>query len=432
MQSKKHIMDLLQILIDQREEIKNTDTLLLCSRKEESKIELKSKLAQVVIGVRRSGKSTLCQKVLLESGVDFAYVNFDDERLADLHADGLDEMLQCLYRINGDFTHLFLDEIQNIDKWPLFVNRLLRQGIKIILTGSNANLLSGELATHLTGRYHQIELFPFSFMEYCMYTKTDLTGQSTKSQALRQRALDRYLLQGGFPELLETTSHNDYASSLLNAIVNKDICRRYNVRYKDVLWKMTNLVLDHFSQEISSTKIAQQLGVKSVHTTENYLTYLANAYLLMPIHRFSYKSMERRISRKFYAVDMLFITHHETPLQTENLGWRLENIVAIELYRRMNRESDNLYYIRKSSTFEVDFVVTSYSHVKELIQVTYSFNNPTTKQYNREVGGLLKGADLTHCDKLTLIVMEGETKTITVGDKTIQQVLATDWLLGKE
>ena len=98
----------------------------------------------------------------------------------------------------------------------------------------------------------------------------------------------------------------------------------------------------------------------------------------------------------------------------------------------MNRESDNLYYIRKSSTFEVDFVVTSYSHVKELIQVTYSFNNPTTKQYNREVGGLLKGADITHCDKLTLIVMEGETKTITVGDKTIQQVLATDWLLGKE
>ena len=155
MQSKKHIMNLLQILIDQREEIINTDTRLLCSRKEESKIELKSKLAQVVIGVRRSGKSTLCQKVLLESGVDFAYVNFDDERLADLHADGLDEMLQCLYRINGDFTHLFLDEIQNIDKWPLFVNRLLRQGIKIILTGSNANLLSGELATHLTGRYHQ-------------------------------------------------------------------------------------------------------------------------------------------------------------------------------------------------------------------------------------------------------------------------------------
>ena len=131
-------MNLLQILIDQREEIINTDTRLLCSRKEESKIELKSKLAQVVIGVRRSGKSTLCQKVLLESGVDFAYVNFDDERLADLHADGLDEMLQCLYRINGDFTHLFLDEIQNIDKWPLFVNRLLRQGIKIILTGSNA------------------------------------------------------------------------------------------------------------------------------------------------------------------------------------------------------------------------------------------------------------------------------------------------------
>ena len=422
-------MELLQILIDQREELKNINTSLLCPRKEESEIELQSKLAQVVIGVRRSGKSTLCQKVLLESEVNFAYVNFDDERLADLSTNNLDEILQCLYRINGDFTHLFLDEIQNIARWPLFVNRLLRQGIKIIHTGSNANLLSGELATHLTGRYHQIELFPFSFMEYCSITKTDVAGQSTKCRALRQRALDTYLLQGGFPEVIDITSHNDYASSLLNAIVNKDICRRYNVRYKDTMWKMANLVLDQFSQEQSATKIAQQLGIKSVHTIENYLTYLANAYLLLPIHRYSYKSIERRTIRKFYAVDMLFISHHATPLQTDNLGWRLENIVAIELYRRMNRESDNLYYIRKGTSFEVDFVVTRHTRVEELIQVTYAFNNPTTKQYNREIGGLLKGSELTYCDNLTLIVMEGETKTLSIDGKTIHQVLSTDWLL---
>ena len=200
-----NIQDLVKVLSDQKEEFQRFSKRNLCTRMEESQLSLDSRLAQVVIGVRRSGKSTLCLKYFAGRKIAPAYVNFDDERLADLHADGLDEMLQCLYRINGDFTHLFLDEIQNIDKWPLFVNRLLRQGIKIILTGSNANLLSGELATHLTGRYHQIELYPFSFMEYCMYTKTDLTGQSTKSQALRQRALDRYLLQGGFPELLETT-----------------------------------------------------------------------------------------------------------------------------------------------------------------------------------------------------------------------------------
>jgi hypothetical protein len=422
-------MDLLQILIDQKEELGSVDTSMLCPRNEESEIELQSKLAQVVIGVRRSGKSTLCQKVLLESGVNFAYVNFDDERLSDITADSLDDVLQCLYRINGDFSHLFLDEVQNVAKWPLFVNRLLRQGIKIILTGSNANLLSGELATHLTGRYHQIELFPFSFSEYCSITKTDTESASTKHRALRQHALDTYLQQGGFPELLEINSHNDYAASLLNAIVNKDICRRYNVRYKDALWKLTNLVLDLFAQEVSSNELATQLELKSVHTVESYLSYLINAYLLLPVYRYSYKSKERRPRRKFYAVDMLFISHHAASLQTDNLGWRLENIVAIELYRCINRESGSLYYIRQNASFEVDFVVTDRTHVVELIQVTYAFTNPTVRQYNREVGGLLKGSALTHCDNLTLIVMEGETKTFTAADKTIHQYLATDWLL---
>ena len=129
---------------------------------------------------------------------------------------------------------------------------------------------------------------------------------------------------------------------------------------------------------------------------------------------------------------MLFISHHAASLQTDNLGWRLENIVAIELYRCINRESGSLYYIRQNASFEVDFVVTDRTHVVELIQVTYAFTNPTTRQYNREVGGLLKGSALTRCDNLTLIVMEGETKTITAADKTIHQYLATDWLLGQQ
>lgn len=422
-------MNLLQIIIDQKEELLSTDFSSLCPRKEEAKIDLQSKLAQVIIGVRRSGKSTLCQKVLLESGVHFAYVNFDDERLVDLDASRLDEVLQCLYRINGEFTHLFLDEVQNINQWPLFVNRLLRQHLHIILTGSNANLLGGELATHLTGRYHQIELFPFSFSEYCNATNVDIKGLSTKRRALKKRALDSYLQQGGFPELIKSTSQNDYANSLLNAIVNKDICRRYAIRYKDSLWKIANLTLDLFAQELSSTELAHQFDIKSVHTVDNYLSYLINAYLLFPIHKYSYKSIERRTSRKFYAVDMLFISHHSASLQTDNLGWRLENIVAIELLRRNNPETDGLFYIKKNNSYEVDFVVVRRNRVEELIQVTYSFEKPNTKQYNREIGGLLKGSALTHCDKLTLIVMEGESKTINVDGKTIQQISATDWLL---
>jgi predicted AAA+ superfamily ATPase len=159
-------MDINQILYDQREEILTLNTSTLCSRLEENLFDLQSNLAQVVIGVRRSGKSTLCMKVLKESGVLFGYVNFDDEQLAGLKTDQLNDVLGALYKVYGDVTHVLFDEIQNIPQWPLFVNRLLRQGLHVVMTGSNANLLSVELATHLTGRYNQIELYPFSFREY--------------------------------------------------------------------------------------------------------------------------------------------------------------------------------------------------------------------------------------------------------------------------
>ena len=194
--------DLKRILSNQKAELDVVNLEALCSRKEEQEIQLNSKLAQIVIGVRRSGKSTLCMKVLMQSGVHFAYVNFDDERLQKVGVEELDVILQELYAIYGSFTHLFLDEVQNVEGWHLFVNRLLRQGIKLVLTGSNANLLSGELSTHLTGRYHQIELYPFSFSEYCTIRGVDAHGMTTKAYGLLDKALDEYLMSGGFPELI--------------------------------------------------------------------------------------------------------------------------------------------------------------------------------------------------------------------------------------
>ena len=142
--------DLLTILSDQKDELKNFCTSSWITRREESLFNLNSNRAQVVIGVRRCGKSTICKKVLLESGVNFAYVNFDDERLMNIDIEKMNDVLETLYRIYGSFDYLLLDEIQNIDGWHLFVNRIMRSGVKVVLTGSNANLLSGELATHLT------------------------------------------------------------------------------------------------------------------------------------------------------------------------------------------------------------------------------------------------------------------------------------------
>lgn len=405
----------------------------MVTRQEEREIDLDSPLAQIVIGVRRCGKSTICQKTLVESKRNFAYVNFDDEELASLQVEELNAIIENLYRIYGAFTHLFMDEIQNVPKWHLFVNRLLRQGMHLVITGSNANLLIGELATHLTGRYNEIHLYPFSFSDYCKATGIDPDDdtRTTKSTGLLLHALDRYLQQGGFPETLQMQRQEKYITSLLTAIISKDICRRYNVRYKKTLQQIANGVLDHFCQEISYGDVQANYQLNTVHTAKNYVSYLENAYLIRLVPRYSFKSIERQTMRKAYAIDTAFVTTHTDALQTENLGWRLENTVAIELLRQMEYDTQQLYYLRQHKSYEVDFAVVERGHVSRLIQVTYDFTNPKTKLYNREIGGLLKGAAATGCTNLTLVMMNGETGDIKIDGLTIHRVLACDWLLNR-
>ena len=421
-----------RILRDQREELFSTDFSQFVPRQEEGEIDLDSRLAQIVIGVRRCGKSTLCQKVLLQSNVHFAYVNFDDETLASLQASQLNEVLEMLYRIYGSFTHLFMDEIQNVPSWHLFVNRLLRQGLHLVLTGSNANLLSGELSTHLTGRYNEIRLFPFSFAEYCQAKGVDTKALTTKASGLLLHALDTYLMQGGFPETLTMLRQDKYISSLYAAVISKDICQRYKVRYKKTLQQMANTLLDHFCQEVSFKRLQTDYQLSSVHTVMNYVSYLESACLLRLVPKYSFKSIERQTQRKSYAIDNAFVNDHDDALQTDSLGWRLENVIAIELLRRMKYDTQQLFYLRQNKSYEVDFCVVDRNHVTSLIQVTYDFSNPKTKLYNREIGGLLKGAVATGCSNLTLIMMSGETGDLAIEGKTIHRVLASDWLLSRK
>ena len=418
------------ILSDQREELTNRHWKNIVTRKEEKEINLNSPLAQVVIGVRRSGKSTLCSKVMLESGLPFGYINFDDDRLGKLTVDAFDTLLRALYQLNGDFNHLFLDEVQNIEGWELFVNRMLRQGMHMLITGSNANLLSGELATHLTGRYHQIELMPFSFQEYCSCKDVNTSSYTTKAIALRDKALNDYLFAGGFPELLllSEAEQGDYVRSLVRTIVEKDIAKRYKLRYAQTLMDVANQVLDEFSQEHSFATVQKKHNLKSPNTAKKYLQYLQNAYLVLAMPRFSLKSSERRSVHKYYAIDPAMIAKRDDALMTESLGLRLENMVAVELKRRAAID-EQIYYFRKVREYEVDFVRVKGTQVQELIQVTYDFTLPRTKLYNREVGNLVKASNVLHCDNLTLVVMYGEPGDIVEGGKTIHCVLATDWLL---
>ena len=424
-------MDLNRILSNQKAEVENFDPSALISRVEEKDINLNSKLAQVVIGVRRSGKSTICQKVLAESGLRYGYVNFDDENLSELTKSDFDRLMESLYRIYGAFSHLFLDEIQNIAGWELFVNRLLRQGMHLVITGSNANLLSGDLATHLTGRYNEIRLYPFSYSEYCDVKGVDVKGNSTKSVALRLKALDEYIIKGGFPETINEVDSRLYANRLLQSIVTKDICKRYEVKYAATLKQMTDGILDRYCQEVSFTSLSEEYSIRSVHTVKSYFSYLSNAFLVCVVPKLSFKSRERQLSRKCYAIDNSFISGHDNALSTEGYGWRLENVIAVELSRWASRRLYDVYYIKKTNDYEIDFAIVERGRVLELIQVTYSFRNPSVKLYNREVGGLVKAGRQFNCDKLTLISMECEVGIIEKDGFSINVCNAVDWLLAR-
>ena len=416
---------LLEILRDQQDELVTLRSQSFCKRKEEDLIKLESKKAQVVIGVRRSGKSTLCFNVLNRAQVKFAYVNFDDERLIRLSADDLNDVLKCLYQIYGDFTHLFLDEAQNIEGWHLFVNRLLRQGIKIIITGSNAKLLSSELSTYLTGRYNEIELYPFSFGEFCEMEKVETTNLSTKTDALLRRAFDKYMEIGGFPEIISGEEIADeYVDTLVSNILERDIVQRFKVRYKDTFKSLSNHLMNNAPCEIIYAALQKIFNFKNDKTVENYVGYLYQAYLLKQLRKYSTKSSERIRNAKCYPIDVSLMNARKDAFAKDNLGWRLEALVYLALCRRYATGYDIYYH--KTDSYEVDFVVCHRATVVELVQVSYDISSEKT--LNRETSALVKAGISLNCHKLTLVTAY-EEREIDAPGHTINVCPAYKWLL---
>ena len=418
---------ILQVLAEQKEYVEGYAPSKWVSRREEQLFEFNSPLAQVVIGVRRSGKSTLCHKVLLEQGVKYGYANFDDDRLAKLQTEDLNTVLSCIYQIYGtDIQYIFLDEVQDVDGWHLFVNRLLRTSLHIVVTGSNAKLLSGELATHLTGRYNEIHLFPFSFKEYCEYHKINTAVITTKAEAELKRAFMSYITDGGFPEIQNIRNKRGYVQSLIEAIVSKDIQRRFNIRNVEALRKITNHLINNVCQEINYDEIAKLLGMTDL-TVKKYVDYLRQAFLIQLLTKFSFKSKERIRNAKAYIVDPGLQNNRENAFAAANIGWRLENVVYIELLRRCaNNYLDVYYYKANPRAKEVDFVVCNQDKPIELIQVAYEIDQEKT--FKRETSALIKASTALHCDKLTLIAFTTSRNEI-IQEKNIHIISAIEWLL---
>lgn len=421
---------LLQILLDQQEELASMVGEDYVQRPEAKQFEFNSKLAQVVIGVRRSGKSTLCHMALRGKGVKYGYVNFDDDRLYKISVEDLNDILETLYIIYGtDVKYLFFDEIQNVDGWHLFVNRLLRLGLHVFVTGSNARLLSTELSTHLTGRYNEIRLYPFSFKEYCKARHVYTDKTTTKNLAAQQAALHEYLLEGGFPELDGISNRHAYVEGIVNTIITKDIKARFKLRNEEGIKVLANHFINNVGQFVNVKDITENLGIGTAKTVRNYMDYLTQAFLILPVSKFSYKSGVRIRGDKVYIIDTGLMTYRHNALSSENLGWRLENVVMMELLRRTNPSYQDIYYYRPaSSSREVDFVVTDHSKVMELIQVSLDISNPTTLK--RELKALAEASRKLHCDNLTLVAMS-QTRIEEMDGIKINVVSAAEWLLAE-
>lgn len=415
------------VLTEQKEELAYKSKLQFCYRKEEELVNLNSNQAQVVIGVRRSGKSTLCFNLLQRAGVKYAYVNFDDERFEHMTSQDLNNVLEVLYKINGEFTHLFMDEAQNVSGWHLFVNRLLRQGMKIIITGSNAKLLSSELATHLTGRHATIELYPFSFLEFCTYKGIDVSTLSTRAEGLRRSAFDEYMRQGGFPELLTENDSRRYVSDLVGNILERDIRRRYKLRYFAVFESFAHHLMNVAPAIPSHGDLAKSFGVKSIPTVKNYINHLTTAYLLLSLSKYSPKSKVRVRDNKLYTVDVAVMNNRVDAFAGENIGWRLETIIYLELRRRARYNNDDVYYYKRSSrSKEVDFVLCKDNKALQLYQVAYDITEPKTRK--REIDSLVQASNTTHCKNLYLIT-DNERDTVIVDGCKIEIIPAYEWLL---
>lgn len=388
------------VLTEQQEELKERVEEQLCHRKEERLVDLKSSQAQCVIGVRRSGKSTMCYQALQDSGLKYAYVDFDDERLEGMGSGQLNDVLEVLYMIYGNFDCLFLDEIQNVEGWHLFVNRMLRRKMKVVITGSNAKLLSGELATHLTGRSKEISLYPFSFEEFCTMKQVDMKRKTTKAEAFRRVAFDAYLKQGGFPELMSMEDGRAYVSGLVDNILKRDIEQRYNIAYKAAFEKMAHHLLNVSPTIVVIKDLAKLFQFKSEHTVRNYVEYLKQAYMLIGVQKYSQKSKVRAVQEKVYAVDVAMMSERENAFAGENLGHRLETIVLVHLMRRCKQEGLDIYYLNERYG-ECDFLVCKNNHVVQAIQVSYDISAAKTRK--REINGLLLAARKTNCNNLLLL-----------------------------
>jgi len=374
----------------------------------------------ILTGLRRSGKSTLL-KQLIKKNKNICYVNFDDERFLDFQSKDFEQLHEIILELYSSPKFYFFDEIQNIDKFETFVRRLHDQGKKIIITGSNASLLSKEFGTRLTGRYKPFEVFPFSFREFLLFKKIapqkDWLYITEKKVQLIQ-LFDEYMVHGGLPEYLKTLD-KEYLRILYNNILYRDIITRYNIRRQKTLKELVNILMTAIASTITYNSLKKTLHLSNSITVKEYISYLCNSYLFFEVQRFDY-SIKKQLNapKKIYVIDPAF--HHIAGSTfSMDKGRILENLVFLEL----KRQKKEVYYYMKQH--ECDFIIKEDTQIRDAIQVCYALDEGNR---NREISGLSEVMDQFHLKNGFILTKEQEEE-LNIDNKKMHILPVWKWIL---
>ncbi len=372
-------------------------------------IQIETSMSYIFVGVRRCGKSFLLYQRMFElvstghNWDEFLYINFEDERLIGFNSSDFNSLLEAHYSLNQKPPILFLDEIQNIDGWEKFARRMADEKRIVYITGSNAKMLSAEMASTLGGRYLVEFVYTYSFEEFLRANQMNpdnkhLFSTSGKGQIIK--LLEDYFYYGGFPELTHITLKRSYLNSIYDKIYLGDIIVRYGVtnhKALEVLMKKLAETVRHPISFSRLTNIVKSVGISvGTSTVIQYLQYAEESQLIFSVENYASTLVQRTTTPKYYFVDNgllnLFLINSEAAL--------LENLVAISLIKKYGKDQAVYYY---EKNIEVDFYIPSASLA---IQVCYSLKDPIT--YDREVNALFKLSNHIHCDKLMIITYDEE------------------------
>lgn len=409
-----------RIIFEQQENCKHLTLGTIPRHIEEERLTTSEIL--IITGIRRCGKSVLLQQIRKKLPEQDFFFNFDDERLVNFKLEDFATLQECFFELFGKQHTYYFDEIQNINGWENFVRRLYNEGNKVVITGSNARMLSKELGTHLTGRYISVETYPFSFSEYLQLKGEQPSPKDfylTSSRAILLGHFKEYLEKGGFPKYLQAPSAS-YLSSLYESIIFRDVIARNGITNEKEIQELTFYLASNATKRITYNSLGKIIGIRHAETIKNYLEYIQQTYMIFQLLKYLPSVKTQMLSpKKIYFIDNAIINRIGFNA-TDNHGIKLENLVFIELKRR---GCDVFYHADKK---ECDFVVRQGIRIVQAYQVTVSMADEKTRK--REIEGLQEAMDAYQLSEGFIITME-EKEELTIDDKKIHVVPAWEWML---